>query len=326
MSHNINLCHILHYWVFMTFYDSSFDKSLWTGRPDAFDQEYIYQIIEPIDLAHLKPDIKPGYALLGFQSDIGIQRNFGNIGASYGPIEFRKALAKMAIQEQPLIYDGGNVSPVGNQLERAQKILGELVKTILDHRLFPIVIGGGHETAWGHFQGIHAHFLDQDIAILNFDAHFDLRHSPQSTSGTPFRQIQQHLKENKQSFYYYCVGIQPHANTQSLFNYSKAHHVKYLLAQDIHENPSSMHFIQDIIARHERIYVSICLDVFAASVAPGVSAPQPLGIFPDYVIRALNILKASQKVVALDIVELSPKYDIQQHTAKLAAALIHSFL
>lgn len=267
-----------------------------------------------------------GYALIGFQSDIGIQRNFGNIGAAYGPVEFRKALAKMAVQEQLIIYDAGNVSPVGNQLEKAQKTLGELVATILDHRLFPIVIGGGHETAWGHFQGIHAHFLDQEIAILNFDAHFDLRLSPQSTSGTPFRQIHQHLQKNNQPFYYYCVGIQPHANTLGLFNYAKEHHVKYLLAQDIHEKPNSTHLIEDIIARHQRIYVSICLDVFAASIAPGVSAPQPLGIYPDYVLRALKKLKNSQKVVALDIVELSPQYDIQHHTAKLAAALIHSFL
>ena len=60
-----------------------------------------------------------------------------------------------------------------------------------------IVIGGGHETAWGHFQGL-AH-PNKDIAILNFDAHFDLRpliNGQLGSSGTPFRQIHNFLTTN----------------------------------------------------------------------------------------------------------------------------------
>jgi len=44
--------------------------------------------------------------------------------------------------------------------------------------------------------------------------------------------------------------------------------------------------------------------------APGVSAPQPLGVLPWQILPLVRQLAASGKVVSYDIAELSPKYDI----------------
>jgi len=67
--------------------------------------------------------------------------------------------------------------------------------------LFPIVLGGSHELAYGHFNGIVNHLKKQTknsskVGIINFDAHFDLRpYDNQGSSGTMLKK-QIHLELN----------------------------------------------------------------------------------------------------------------------------------
>ena len=307
-------------------------EPIWSGRTDAKPNEYVYQQINCLDLskpASLQTDYQKKYVLLGFQSDEGVTRNLGRAGASQGPSAFRKAFGKLPIHKPFELFDAGNVACLDHDLENAQQVLGNKVAQCLSLGLNPIVIGGGHETAWGHYQGLNQHFQDQSIALLNFDAHFDLRpliNNQQGSSGTPFFQIHQHLKAQNKPFYYYCAGIQPFSNTMSLFQTAHEFDVNYCLAETIHATPNDLTFVQQVIKNHEKIYVSVCLDVFSATIAPGVSAPQPLGIGISYVIKALRYLKASNKVVSLDFVELSPPYDINDQTAKLASCLLMEYL
>ena len=302
------------------------NKNLWSGRTDANKDEYIYQAIQFLDLNNPAKGLS-GYALLGFECDAGVSRNQGNPGANEGPNAFRRALAKFPIHKSVHLFDAGDVSCTGDDLETAQIELSHQIKKILACGLTPIVIGGGHETAWGHFQGLP--HPNKNIAIINFDAHFDLRpliDGQLGSSGTPFRQIHDLLTAENKPFHYYCAGIQPFSNTKYLFDYAHELNVNYELAETIHANPCDMRFIENIINQHEHIYVSICLDVFQASLAPGVSAPQVLGISATYVIEALKRLKNSGKVISIDIVELAPKYDIRDQTAKLAATLLMNYL
>jgi formiminoglutamase len=308
------------------------DHSVWSGRTDALPNEYVWQIIQYLDLNNMPASltkISKSYGLLGFESDTGVRRNQGNPGSREGPASFRRALARVPVHSTFELYDAGNVTCATDDLETAQTELGTRVANILSCNLMPVVIGGGHETAWGHFQGLTKHYPDAEIAILNFDAHFDLRpliDGQFGSSGTPFRQIHDWLKVRNKPFHYYCAGIQPLSNTKSLFDYAKANHVNYLLAEKIHEAPHDLSFIQKIIQSPQHIYVSLCLDVFSAAIAPGVSAPQPLGIEVSWVVEALKMLKTSGKVISLDIVELAPSQDIHAVTAKLAAMLLMTWL
>jgi formiminoglutamase len=307
--------------------------SFWTGRKDALPSEYLYQRVKILDLSKSHfPKIESidAYALLGFQSDEGVKRNFGNSGAIDGPIFFRKYFSRLPIHSDFDFYDAGDIRCVGSDLESAQEELKQKVAKILHIGLVPVVIGGGHETAWGHYQGIHEHFgTTEPVAILNFDAHFDLRpliDDKFGSSGTPFFQCDKLLKFYGQPFHYYCVGIQRNSNTKSLFEYANSNKVQYHLAEKINENPKDLNFVEKVIDQHEKIYITLCLDVFKASLAPGVSAPQPLGIGAEYVLGALKLLKKSKKVVSMDIVELSPRLDVGDRTAKLASSILMSYL
>ena len=85
-------------------------------------------------------------------------------------------------------------------------------------------------------------------------------------------------------------------------------------------------FLDNFILRNDYLYLTICLDVFAESIAPGVSAPQALGLNPWHVIPLLKYIVQSGKVVGMDIAELSPPLDHEQKTSRLAAAIIAELL
>lgn len=311
-------------------YQPDIDKSLWAGRSDAKDSEYLFQVIKFLDLNNLSNTalVNGGFALLGFCCDEGVRRNFGRTGSKSGPDVFRKVIARLPLHNTIMMYDVGNVVCHSGDLEAAQAELGLRIQQIFKIGLQPIVIGGGHETAFGHYQGINNFYNGDEVAILNFDAHFDLRDllpGDLGSSGTPFRQIHNLLRSQQQKFYYYCAGIQKQANTSSLFAYAAHNHVEYITSEKINRNPYDLDWIEKIISKHRHLYVTICLDVFNAAVAPGVSAPQPLGITPTYVLESLKLLKKSKKVLSLDIVEFAPKFDIQEHTAKLAGSLFFNY-
>ncbi|MCF6775630.1 formimidoylglutamase [Thiotrichales bacterium 19X7-9] len=303
-------------------------QSLWQGRSDITKYEYIYQIVQQLSIDQLKPT--SGFGLIGFASDEGIRRNLGRVGAKEGPDALRRALASIALKKEISLYDLGDVLCLDGDLERAQSQLAASVKSIIENGLMPVVLGGGHETAWGHFLGIdQAYTSKEEIAIINFDAHLDLRaliDNKYASSGTPFYQISEYLKSMDRPFHYYCAGVQPFANTKTLFDYANDHQVNIYLAEEINQNPYNLGFIKNIIQKHNKIYVSVCLDVFQAAIAPGVSAPQALGIHLNYVLEALKLLAQSNAVVGIDIVELSPRYDIDCQSAKLAASLLSTFL
>jgi formiminoglutamase len=312
-----------------TSYYQKADLTLWQGRSDAEAGEYFYQIVNPLDLTSLQKKT-PGFALLGFACDEGVRRNHGRIGAAFGPKALKQALARLPILKNFKLYDAGTVTCPNETLEAAQAALGAAVHLLLEHDLHPLVLGGGHETAWGHYQGLQHYLVPPELQIINFDAHFDLRamQNQQGTSGTPFRQIALARRAAQLDFNYACVGIQKYGTTRTLFETAHNLQVEYLYADDIHVEgaPMVMQFIEKLLAQPAPIYFTLCLDVFAAHDAPGVSAPQVLGLSPQHVLPALKALAASGKVISFDIVELNPKFDVDQCTAKLGAYLLSEFL
>lgn len=305
------------------------DPNLWNWRPDAQPNEYFGQLIQCINLEQDKLD-SAQFGLVGFASDLGVQKNFGRVGAKLAPTVIRQFLARLTINNPGPIYDCGDILVANHEsLLAGQRLLATKIGQLLTTGITPIVLGGGHETAYGHYLGLAA-ALTEPIAILNFDAHFDLRQvSPdnEGNSGTPFRQIYNDCLGQQRPFNYYCVGIQPRANVSSMYQFAASTGCKFLAAHTVNQQPQLVtEFISEILSCHKLVYVTICLDVFQANFAPGVSAPQVLGIDPIVVFNALQQLKHSQQVVSLDIAELNPNYDIDNHTARLAANLIAEFI
>ena len=310
------------------------DPNQWRGRQDTPKDSCFFQIMQMMNLLEEKSFSAPApsFALLGFRCDEGIRRNHGRVGAAEGPAAIRQAFGRLPLQKEDFsIFDAGSISCADGDLEASQRALGEVIALLLEHDIKPIVLGGGQELVWGHYQGIARRYPKNNLGIINFDAHFDMRPLlPKNlgSSGTPFLQIAEAHKSGRRRFDYNVVGIQPAGNIRSLYDTARSYDTHVILADELHlgQQEKCIDFIDRVIDQNEMVYVSICMDVFSAAFAPGVSANQPLGLNPWHVIPLIRQLAASGKVVSYDIAELSPRYDIDHRTAKLAAVLIYELL
>lgn len=304
-------------------------KEEWQGRKDPEENQRFYEVIKLHNL--LKdgvPKAHKGIALLGFASDEGVKRNFGRIGAAQGPTAFRKAFAPLPSHLNSPFFDCGTVVCMNGKLEAAQESISSFVRNLRKNHLFPLLIGGGHEIAWANYKGLF-HATSSPISILNIDAHFDFRKLTQQlgSSGTSFTQIKNLCDETNSPFSYLCLGIQKTANTKALFERAKKQNVSYITADELTYNTKDASSkVNQFIAQSDQIQLTICLDVFASFAAPGVSAPQPLGLFPREIFPYLSQIMRSNKVIGLDIAELNPLFDEDDRTAKLAAHLVASLL
>jgi formiminoglutamase len=305
------------------------NPQLWSGRPSE-DQQYVHEKVVAVNLREeTAPLSKKSFSILGYACDEGVARNRGRVGAYHGPDHIKKALGPMPnhLPQKYQLFDLGNIVCIGDDLEGAQKSLSETVGLILSQKSFPIVLGGGHDMAYGHFKGIRNHFgPSKKIGIINFDAHFDLRdNGGVPTSGTPFHQIATEAQTNGEDFNYLCLGIRRDANPKVLFETAQQTGSKFILRPEftLGNLKKVNKKLQKFLDKVDLVYVTLDLDGFASAYAPGVSAPSPLGFNPEIVLECLNTIIASKKLTALDLAEYNPTYDIDGITAKLAASLIH---
>jgi len=314
----------------------SANSQLWQGRSDGKGPERFHERIVSLDITQPSKSIDQTFdgkavALIGFVCDEGVRRNQGRPGAAMGPDALRQALAPLPTASQHVVFDAGNVFCTDGNLEAAQTALGEVVAFLMQHRIFPVILGGGHELAWGTYLGEAAFDLNADRAFINCDAHLDIRpllDNTKGTSGTSFAQIEKHRTLNNLPFSYTCLGVQSCANTPSLLEKAKELNATLVFADAFYMGgfEASLEVVDDLVIRHDTLSISLCLDVFSSAFAPGVSAPQPLGLFPWHLIPALRRAASSGKATSLGVAELCPAHDPEGITAKLAASLIADFL
>jgi formiminoglutamase len=300
------------------------NPQLWSGRVDAQDGELGKHWHEKIEFLEYPYEQKSGVALLGFECDEGVKRNKGRVGARYGSDELKKAMGCFAWHFNSKLYDCGKVI-TDKDLKISQEELALHVRTLLKNNHFPIVLGGGHEVAFGSFMGTYNH-LKAEIAIINFDAHFDLRESDEATSGTPFAQIASTCKE----FNYLCLGISKAANTKALFKKVEDLNVEYILDTKmiymyISEIKSKLN---NFLKQKEYIYISIDTDVFPAYQVPAVSAMASRGVEIGLVYEILEYLfeNYKDKIKIVDIAEYNPKYDINDIGKKTVSRMIYDIV
>ena len=297
----------------------------WKGRKS--DQQLFLH--EKIEFDTIEIVAGNTIAILGYACDEGVKRNQGRVGATAGPDSIRRQLGKMPnhLDAEVKLVECGNVECGNSDMEAAQSMLEQKVLQLLGQKVFPILIGGGHDIAYGHYNGISKYIgTNETIGIINFDAHFDLRSNENgNNSGTPFFQIAEDCKDNGSVFNYLCLGIRKNANDKTLFQTANDLGVDYIDNNGFSKEyaKSIVRKLLDFIQKVDHIYVTIDLDGFSSAYAPGVSAPSPMGFRPKIVLDTLEIVIQSKKLISMDIAEMNPKYDIDDQTAKLAASLIH---
>jgi len=328
---------------------------------------YWYQIAQPYTFDSTSQQNGQRIGLVGFACDQGVRRNQGRVGARAAPPLIRQAFAALPViaklqqryegQLPTLLGDAGDIHCHDNDdfaertLEKAQVKYADKISDIIQRGGLPIGLGGGHAIAYGSFLGLWQALSSEtdqptndasnvesnvenkastmpSIGVINFDAHLDIRQSDVATSGTPFRQIAEHLDEQGQPFHYCCIGVSRFSNTAALFDRAEQLGVHIISDEDCTNKKWKKIaaqievFINDV----DVVYLTIDMDCLPSSVVPGVSAPAAYGIELSFVERAVKLIMASNKVKMADIAEINPTFDVDGRSCKVAARLLATII
>ncbi|MDX1397192.1 MAG: formimidoylglutamase [Oceanospirillum sp.] len=273
-------------------------------------------------------------ALIGFASDEGIKRSAGKSGAAHGPLVIRRALAGMAWHQQRGVFDAGDIWCEEEQLIIAQSQLAGHLAHLLDIGLQPIVLGGGREVIWASYQGVSRHVYasqpDAAIGVVSLGARLAMADpDPQPSAQTAFYQVARHCEERNLDFPCYCLGIDEQQTTVHEFDRADEYGVLWRLQSECSEAhfPEIEQEIRRFMTSLDYLHLSVSLDLFSVSAAPGVSSPSVFGLDARTGAALLRMIlheaqRAEVPLLLTDIAECNPLEDPDGRTARLAAGLI----
>ncbi len=304
------------------------DGDIWQGRKSGAGL-YLHEIIRLSNIESIPDAGQAAVALLGYACDEGVRRNQGRPGAEGGPETIRKMMAGLSnhLSPEKQLWDVGDIVSDVPDLEEIHNQTASALTSLLEKGYFPMVLGGGHDLAYPHYQAITHAFPHKSVGIINLDAHFDLRPvEDQCNSGTPFWQIASEASEH--GFHYFCLGIQEESNNKKLFQVARDEQVRYISNRGFRlENYTQIRSELDtFIDEVDVVYLTVDLDGFTSGIAPGVSAPSPLGFGWEVAFATIEHICGTGKLVSADIVEMNPLYDRDHATARLAARVAYEII
>jgi formiminoglutamase len=309
-----------------------------------FLQKSSVQIYEPqqdLNDLRVKNIIKLGtdrpadIGIIGVPFDKAVSLGGGREGARLAPAKVREALKKYGTTfniEQNIdisdlnIVDFGDVV-VTEDIAETHEIITAAVDHLLTKGILPIVIGGGHDTSIGTVRALSESY-SREIGGINIDAHFDVREIVDNriTSGTPFRKLLDMELLKGENFVE--MGAHDNLNSRTYYDYIMLKKVSvFTLSEVIAGIPTIMKKALKIAGSNTKsTFVSIDIDSVAQCFAPGSSAPDAWGFNPEQIRELAFLAGASEAIGLLDIVEINPKFDVDNRTARLGASIIISFL
>ena len=275
-------------------------------------------------------NIKGNVAVMGAPLDMGTQFR---AGARFGPRAIREASTLFSFghggsydHEDDTVYltpdrvqmvDIGDADIIHTDQAKSLANIEYGVRKILAAGAMPVVLGGDHSVNIGCINA----FSDQDpIHIVQLDAHLDFvdeRHGVRNGHGSPMRRAADQA---------YVTGL-----TQiGIRNVSSTAREGYVTARAMGSDILSVRQfrklgVDAVLARipaGKRYYLTIDIDGFDPSIAPGTGTPSHGGFLYYEGLELIAGLAKRGTIVGIDLVEVAPDYDHSGTTAILAAQIL----
>ena len=288
-----------------------------------FNSKAMLYVQEPIRAfgGYSIPYDKAKYVVLGVPLDETGTFRSGYRLAPYRVREVSEALETFSLRvnmdyEGSPVHDLGDIVVTPGDLERTLYRVEEVLKSIVLDGKIPIIIGGEHTITYPVIKVLKA--FKPCVVVL--DAHFDLRHEylgSRMCHATVMRRVSEIIGLRNMFF----VGVRAFCSEEA--NLVKRKGVEHLPAHVIlkHGISKTVNMILKFLRNCNKIYLTVDMDVFDPSFAPAVGNPEPEGLTPTLVLDILSYI-VNDKLVGLDINEITPSYDVNDITSILAAKLI----
>lgn len=280
------------------------------------------------DLNTLNADV----AVLGAPFDMGTQYRSGT---RFGPRAIRNASAIYALRglgyydhefdtiflQDVRIVDCGDVDMIHMRPDACLQNIYDAVSQVVTRGVLPVVLGGDHSVP---IPVVRALKDKGPLYVIQIDAHLDFvddRFGVREGHGNVMRRLAEmpHVEGFAQ------IGVRgPGSSDPS--DFADAKRMGSLIIGPREFRRRGVDGVLTGIPEDKRFYVTIDIDAFDASIAPGSGSPSIGGLDYYEVTDLLRGVAAKGEVVGTDFVEVAPQYDLTEVSAQLAARVILDFL
>jgi agmatinase len=276
-------------------------------------------------LAARRPDV----AIVGAPYDEGSSHR---PGSRFGPNAIRMATyhsgSVNALQHaiQPFewleVVDAGDAPVVPASPERAHEVIRRKVAAVAASGAIPIILGGDHSITLPAASAVAAQVSPRRLGVVHFDAHADTAATTWGSlrsHGTPMRRLIESGAVAGRNFVQ--VGLHGYWPPPETIEWMAANGLRCHFMTEIEERGAEA-VVADAIAEAldgpELIYLSVDIDVIDPGMAPGTGTPEPGGMLSREVLRAIRQVVVAVELAGMDVVEVSPAYDVAEITAAVA--------
>jgi len=272
---------------------------------------------------------RPDVAIVGAPFDDAVSHR---PGARFGPRAIRTAtyhsgsLNSLQLGIEPFEWldcvDAGDAPVTPADLERGHEVIRRKVLEVASTGAIPIILGGDHSITFPAASAVAEAIGSRRLGVVHFDAHADAANSTWGvlrSHGTPMRRlIESGVVEGRNFVQVGLRGYWPPAETLAWMGEQQ---MRWHLMTEI-ESRGAEAVVADAIAEAldgpEAIYLSVDIDVLDPGLAPGTGTPEPGGMLPRELLRAIRQVVSAVELAAMDVVEVSPPYDHGEVTSTTA--------
>ncbi|MCI0347353.1 MAG: agmatinase family protein, partial [Chloroflexi bacterium] len=250
----------------------------------------------------------------------------------FGPRAIRAAqnssgsLNSLQLDVRPLdeltVVDAGDANIVPARFDRGHAMIYRKVREVAETGAIPIVFGGDHSITWPSASAVAEVRRPGSIGIVHFDAHADT--APDTFGqlaghGSPMRRLIESGAVLGRNFVQ--VGLRGYWPPVEVLDWMRDQGLRWHLMTEI-ESRGAEAVIDDAIDEAldgpDAIYLSVDIDVVDPGSAPGTGTPEPGGLLPRELLRAVRRIVGRVELAGMDVVEVSPPYDWAESTAMIA--------
>ena len=228
-------------------------------------------------------------------------------GTKNGPKEIIKASHQVELYDEELNCETykkigiKTLKPfkIEKNINKALKTISEINKTILEKNMFPLTLGGEHSIT----PGCIAPFANkyENLCLLHFDAHADLRESYNGEKYSHASAIRRCLDYKNVSVI--SFGIRNISQSEIKYLKKNSSRIKIFWAKD--KKKWNLNSFKKLI-RNKIVYLTFDVDGLDSSIMPATGTPEPGGLLWDETLEIIRIAMKNSKVVGADINELAP--------------------
>ncbi|HEU4529161.1 MAG TPA: agmatinase [Actinomycetota bacterium] len=224
------------------------------------------------------------------------------------------------------VVDAGDAPIAPTRFERALRVIHEKVFHVASAGPIPVVLGGDHSITFPSVAAVARHVWPRRVGVVHFDAHADTGADQWGNlyaHGEPMRRLLEEGWVAGPNFVQ--VGLRGYWPDRDTFAWMREQGMRWHTMVEIEERGAEA-VVADAIAQAldgpDCVYLSVDIDVVDPGSAPGTGTPEPGGILPRELLRAVRQIAMAVDLVGMDVVEVSPPYDQSEVTAMLAHRVV----